>query len=275
MLFFEYVKNTRQHALAKGIKQYEDTVKETSKIPLYVYKYEVGSTKDVDTTFEKISLPHIAQAFNVFLPDSFFTKEALFIIIEENQKYQIKAFFKHLEYSDVTFVIELMITRPRNEGEDSLIRIIEHNLKNYLNENDAQETLTTYSKYIYLMLCTFNEVINSDKEIREGREVRRVKVNPLQKKKAYSDFTLIHLSKKKYISEYTGSRNIVWNHSWVVRGHWRYYSDRAMIGKNRQGERLESGRTWVSEFHKQKDLEFKNKIRKFEDIKPRREDETR
>jgi hypothetical protein len=49
------------------------------------------------------------------------------------------------------------------------------------------------------------------------------------------------------------SRNIDWSHKWTCSGHWRYFYnqehtvDFEKIGKNRDGDYCERGRTWVSD----------------------------
>jgi hypothetical protein len=167
-------------------------------------------------------------------------------------------------YYDQTLMIHLELTKPR-EGHDekALINFYRDrsNIRDFIPSDDVEGAFRDFSKFSYLALCIFNDMINRDKTIREGMEKRSAKVNPLSKKKAYSTFNIIHLSKLNSIPQYKNSKNIEWSHAWKVRGHWRYFSNNDQLGKNRHGERLEKGRTWVMEYEKQKDLEFKNKIR--------------
>lgn len=58
---------------------------------------------------------------------------------------------------------------------------------------------------------------------------------------------VIYLSDKKYIKEFESTvlngRKVEWKHCWEVMGHWRKIEG---IGKDRDGEYNQHGRTWVN-----------------------------
>lgn len=58
---------------------------------------------------------------------------------------------------------------------------------------------------------------------------------------------VIYLSEKKYIKEFESvalnGRSVDWKHSWEVMGHWRSIDG---IGKDRNGEYNQNGRTWIN-----------------------------
>ena len=130
-----------------------------------------------------------------------------------------------------------------------------------LKESDMEKE---FGQYIWDILTRFNTVINKSKDVREGVEQRSFKSCKKTKgKKAYSNVTIIHLGSHKYLSKhgYSTGKSIEWSNSWVVRGHWRYSSDKMKLGKDRHGVRGEMGRTWVVPYQKQTHLKLDNKIR--------------
>lgn len=59
---------------------------------------------------------------------------------------------------------------------------------------------------------------------------------------------LIHITPKSNFRKYQSDNklDIDWSHRWFSRGHWRRLKPTS-LGKNRDGEYVEMGRTWVSE----------------------------
>lgn len=73
---------------------------------------------------------------------------------------------------------------------------------------------------------------------------------------------IVHVKRRGASSEY-GSREIVWSHRWSVRGHWRKVDG---LGKNRAGEYVVHGHTWVTDHIKgPEDGTFVKKIRLIKD----------
>ena len=124
------------------------------------------------------------------------------------------------------------------------------------------------SQYMCNKISQFSLAINKSKDLREGEEKRFVKINKKAKgKKGYQNVTIIHLESFKYLQKNKSNlkSTIVWNNSWIVRGHWRYFSDQTRLGKDRNEIRQEEGRTWIMPYQKQKELELKNNIREMRD----------
>lgn len=83
---------------------------------------------------------------------------------------------------------------------------------------------------------------------------------------------IIHVAPKYIRKKYAAheKREIVWSHSWFSRGHWRHFwldeikgiVDMEQIGKDRDGNYVERGRTWVVDSIKgDKDKELIHKVR--------------
>lgn len=74
------------------------------------------------------------------------------------------------------------------------------------------------------------------------------KNNSSKKKKQIQKDVFVVTSKKLYLKNSNKNKQkINFNHRWSVRGHWRYLDSLkdGKLGKNRNGERVEVGRTWV------------------------------
>ena len=112
---------------------------------------------------------------------------------------------------------------------------------------------------VILFLATLD-----NRETREGKAKYSKKVYPDRKgKKAYVNTEVTYLSNVRYINsgEYGSRRDITWSNSWKVRGHWRYFTDAGKVGKDRMDNRGEVGRTWITPYEKQTQLEKVNKIK--------------
>lgn len=77
-------------------------------------------------------------------------------------------------------------------------------------------------------------------------------------KKKYISRDVSYVVNKKYIKSVHGNKDISWSHSFSVCGHWRKVRD---IGKDRSGEYVIEGSTWVKPSIKNKDLAFKSKLK--------------
>lgn len=80
----------------------------------------------------------------------------------------------------------------------------------------------------------------------------RTKLRAGGKKEFIKIRRIIHIAPKKTEKLYAGKlagaepREIEWSHSWFSRGHWRRLEP-GHIGKNRTGDYVELGRTWVTD----------------------------
>jgi len=71
---------------------------------------------------------------------------------------------------------------------------------------------------------------------------------------------VIHICGKRDKTKLYGTREVDWSHAWSVRGHWRKIPT---IGKNRLGEYVVKGFTWVADHQKgpeSKDLVSKVRV---------------
>lgn len=78
----------------------------------------------------------------------------------------------------------------------------------------------------------------------------KVKIGGGSSKRFYKPSAITHVSPKKYTDSVTttiGGKMIDWTHRWEVRGHWRTVQG---IGKDRSGEYVVQGFTWISNFVK-------------------------
>jgi hypothetical protein len=104
-----------------------------------------------------------------------------------------------------------------------------------LTEAHGNETYLTdeYCLYFIEMITNKNTIMGTQ-EVKSRTRAGQEKVIPL-----------VYITNKKYLnkSKETHSQVIDWRHSWEVIGHWRKISS---IGKNREGEYCEIGRTWVN-----------------------------
>lgn len=98
-----------------------------------------------------------------------------------------------------------------------------------------------------------NGYLNKLSQFRCGEEVvkERIKIGiGKEKKRVHTIRRIIRVVPKSRSQEGLkpiAGKAISWSHSWEVRGHWR---ELAGIGKNRDGEYCERGRTWVKEHRK-------------------------
>lgn len=109
-----------------------------------------------------------------------------------------------------------------------------------------EETITQTWHYLPIVKTLVdrfnNESVGTElvkKQIRLKRGDTKVK---------HSISKVIHVTPKNLRSNYasTNSISIDWSHRWFSRGHWRQLKA-GSLGKNRIGEYVESGRTWVTE----------------------------
>jgi hypothetical protein len=92
----------------------------------------------------------------------------------------------------------------------------------------------------------------------------RIKIRSAGQKEIVKIKRLIHVAPKKYKSDYATKtqKEIEWSHRWFSRGHWRKLPE-GMLGKNREGDYVEVGRTWVTESIKGPEhKELVSKVRK-------------
>jgi hypothetical protein len=112
---------------------------------------------------------------------------------------------------------------------------------------DPNNTHLTFSSIVRAYL----DRISTEKEgLEETSERIRLPNHPSNpKKKAHREIRRVfHITPRTSVRKYSEalgpSRLIDWTHRWLVRGHWMYYDDKTKVGKNRNGEYVERGRTW-------------------------------
>lgn len=127
----------------------------------------------------------------------------------------------------------------------------------------AEEAEKLLLQYIYNNILLINHALHRSKDVITGIEKKTIKTGNEKGKKAYSEVEFRHLSLRRYVSDGASkaSRNIEWNYSWVVRGHWRYFTE-DKLGVNRSGSREEIGRTWVNEYVKNEGKELDIRVKK-------------
>ena len=77
----------------------------------------------------------------------------------------------------------------------------------------------------------------------------------------YTEKNVSYISLKKYLkSDYKGDIGLSWKRYASVRGHWRELRPNS-LGKNRNGEYEELGRTWVTPHERNAELKKSNKIK--------------
>lgn len=100
-----------------------------------------------------------------------------------------------------------------------------------------------------VLINQFIERINNQKcGVEKIKESIRIGYGPTRRKHAFKK--LIHIRPKTEISERSevSGCHIEWSHRWLVRGHWRALKQG--LGKDRAGNYVVSGFTWVSEHEK-------------------------
>lgn len=96
-----------------------------------------------------------------------------------------------------------------------------------------------------------NHYLKRINEETEGLEKTRqkIKIGSGKTKRFHTIRKIIHIrpkSKKSYDKDLYEGKTIDFSHRFVRRGHWRKL-DEGKIGKNREGDYCESGRTWVND----------------------------
>lgn len=221
----------------------------------------------VELRYKDIALPHDALILSIKDDRATTIDEATFNIFDKNDKIEVHCFFKMTNQKYLQHIFLICTLEPAGDGKEigADFRLKKNNLKKWFpNEEMYKKAESQLSQYIFNAISQFNLVINKNKDLREGKENRTAKIyRGLKGKKAYRDITIIHLNSHKYLSKkgYQTNNKIDWCNSWIVRGHWRYFSDKTKLGRNRQSERNEMGRTWIMPYQKQTQLDFKNNMR--------------
>lgn len=127
------------------------------------------------------------------------------------------------------------------------------------------ETLMPNSTYMGVIKHFLDRLTN---EAAGGERVNeRIRVGKGSSRRLVQIKKLIHITPKKHKSHYTTqtSRTIEWSHRWFSRGHWRKIAD-GTLGKDRDGNYCEVGRTWVIESVKgPSNKDIINKVRMVKD----------
>jgi hypothetical protein len=79
------------------------------------------------------------------------------------------------------------------------------------------------------------------------RTNERIKIRSGEESRIHKIKSIVYIKDYNSKTEDFQSRDIDWSHRWSVRGHWRKVDS---IGKNRAGEYVISGWTWVTEHEK-------------------------
>ena len=244
-----------------------DTLKKLMKDGLETLDLSDAEKRAFDLNYQDINLPHGALILTVIDLTKNTIMESVYLLTEKPTHINARCYFAFPGLPKGRFLsVSGKMSAPSSEDRTGCdFTILSDNFKEFGIEEDGKEEKQV-SQYAYNMISSFNVAINKAKTTREGTETRSWKVHKNRKgKKAYADHTIIHLNSINYINKSIGAKgsnsNILWNHSWVVRGHWRYFTETAKIGRDRTGNRTETGRTWIKPYQKQKDLELKNKIR--------------
>lgn len=128
-----------------------------------------------------------------------------------------------------------------------------------LGEDDDKEFRTLCASSLMSIISIFQMKLDEEEPVM-AISVRTFKVSD----KKYASVDLTYISSRRTYEQETKEgkvpRNIEWFHSWLVRGHWRKCEPNT-IGKGRDGQRNEIGRTWVSEHKKKEELPFEHKLR--------------
>ena len=102
--------------------------------------------------------------------------------------------------------------------------------------------------------------IVSSSEVVYGSSALKIRAKMSGKVVKIKDF--IHISTKRYLNSNKSSqdRNIEWSHGFWVCGHWRRTKDNK-LGKNRSGQYVVNGKTWIKEHTRKDDLGIVEKTR--------------
>ena len=169
------------------------------------------------------------------------------------------------------FLFRISIGPNPDDPSRGVLRTLKHDnlhqmkVPGYRIEKEKIEQFREKSlEYICDLVAEFCLAISKSKELREGNGETRKKVHRhMNGAKAYSNYSVIYLESNKVLSKknYNTGDGVKWSNSWSVRGHWRYFFDKTKPGKGRDGERTQTGRSWVLPYTKQKELENNNKLR--------------
>lgn len=245
-------------------------------LPTYLVKasllHRVKHPK-MDLSYEGISLPHINQ---VFVIDDDFEGTiscAILHLVEQKATEGIPSCIIASIYLSFVNDPECKLSDPvvmhLAMKQDTVDRhmcrsdILRSNIKGLdFGERSYKEVEELFLQYSYNSILLINHLL-THKEIIEGREKRTIKTSEEKGKRAYSELEFRHFSLRASLqnSENPLSRNIEWNYSWIVRGHWRYLSE-GKTGHNREGMKGEIGRTWIKEYLKNEGAELDTRIKK-------------
>lgn len=259
-------------------KLLRDETKKLKDIPTYLVNFSLLHSFRVDgkvLKFEDISLPHEGQCFviNDDMEESSVSTSVLKVIDSPatdatNPVILVDSYMTFMRdpSGDIIKPIRFFISMGKDESGDCKIDILTSTSKEMafirgssLDKVKYAEAEKMLLQYLYNNILLITHALNT-KEVIQGVEKRTIKTSNSKGKKSYSEVEFRHLSLRSYVSKTEGNKNIVWNYSWVVRGHWRYFKDGKM-GVNRSGERIERGRTWISEYIKNEGEELDTRMK--------------
>lgn len=111
----------------------------------------------------------------------------------------------------------------------------------------------THKNYDYTLNQT-NEILEKINQQKSGVIAKRIreKFSHNSANKLFKCSNVIYISKSDREKTILGisTNPVQWSHIWSVRGHWRKLESDESIGKDRLGERLVKGYTWVNPFLK-------------------------
>jgi len=219
-------------------------------------KDKYGERTDKRYSFKAINLPF--KGIGLHIPvqgvDNVSVSYTLFITEASTELYDANVYFEHTRgVCEVKFTIF-----ADREGSDSVtFNISDFSLNNPIgSEYSAAKDIADLVLSMFLM---FNHALNKRKDIREAKGIKRV-FSGKGGFKQLRPITITYIDSVQNIQEGNAQRNVEWSHAWKVRGHWRYYSKKDTIGKDRLGAIL-YGRTWVKPYTKQSQLELVDKTR--------------
>lgn len=229
---------------------------------------------ECDSTLENDKIKDIFQSLphgNFLISFKYRRKISLY---EETDEDNFSA-FAHIIEKDETVVIRFLLTHEKATpiALESIFTVEMFNGKiSALNiecfiinlEKDTKEKITNSEKSKevqdiifeeFIKVCLFLDQINN-KTVVMGKHTIVYKTRSGKRK----PLDVTYISSKSYIAKNKDKfpASIEWHHSWLKRGHWRRITG---IGKNRNGERIEDNRTWVTETTVNKGLPFINKLR--------------
>lgn len=249
-----------------------DPSNKISGIPAYLVKSSVLyslKNPEVIPKYEDISLPHSNQVYFIDCDSDKNTIHSCVIHLVDqpatadlNSLILASAYFTFKQNPEGNPLKISFSMKQDTDGEMCKVDIIQSNFLDMIFNRKLKEVEYQILQFLYNKVLLMNLAFSS-KEIIQGSETRTIKASEEKGKKAYKEVEFRHLSLRSSVSDSppTTKRNIQWDFSWRVRGHWRYYKDPKM-GLNREGERTETGRTWVSEYIKNegKEMDSKPKI---------------